>query len=85
MVAYNPLTSPPVGTRDQWEWQSVSLTDFDDQDNPSIPDPAYYQQIMAWEPVRACLMGTSYLRQNAARYLLLTTSRSWPGSRSAPA
>ena len=82
MVAYNPLTSPPVGTRDQWEWQSVSLTDFDDQDNPSIPDPAYYQQIMAWEPVRACLMGTSYLRQNAARYLPqqpMELDASWQG------
>jgi hypothetical protein len=82
MVAYNPLTSPPVGTRDQWEWQSVSLTDFDDQDNPSIPDPAYYQQVMAWEPVRACLEGTSYLRQNAARYLPqqpMELDASWQG------
>ena len=82
MVAYNPLTSPPVGTRDQWEWQSVSLTDFDDQDNPSIPDPAYYQQVMAWEPVRACLEGTSYLRQNASRYLPqqpMELDASWQG------
>ena len=82
MVAYNPLTSPPVGTRDQWEWQSVSLTDFDDQDNPSIPDPAYYQQIMAWEPIRAVLGGTSYLRQNAARYLPqqpMELDASWQG------
>jgi hypothetical protein len=82
MVAYNPLNSPPVGTRDQWEWQSVSLTDFDDQDNPSIPDPAYYQQVMAWEPVRACLEGTSYLRQNAARYLPqqpMELDASWQG------
>ena len=82
MVAYNPLTSPPVGTRDQWEWQSVSLTDFDDQDNPSIPDPAYYQQVMAWEPIRAVLEGTSYLRQNAARYLPqqpMELDASWQG------
>jgi hypothetical protein len=82
MVAYNPLTSPPVGSRDQWEWQSVSLTDFDDQDNPSIPDPAYYQQVMAWEPIRAVLEGTSYLRQNAARYLPqqpMELDASWQG------
>ena len=69
MVAYNPLNSPPVGTRDQLNWQLASLSDYGDKDDPSIPDPAYWAQTLAWEPVRACLEGTSYLRLNAARYL----------------
>ena len=69
MVAYNPLTSPPVGTRDQLNWQLASLSDFADQDDPSVPDPAYWQQSIWWEPIRACLEGTAYLRTNAARYL----------------
>jgi hypothetical protein len=69
MVAHNPLNSPPVGTRDQLNWQLASLSDYGDKDDPSIPDPAYWQQAMTWQPVRACLEGTSYLRLNAAQYL----------------
>ena len=69
MVAHNPLNSPPVGTRDQLNWQLASLSDYGDKDDPSIPDPAYWQQSMTWAPVRACLEGTSYLRLNAAQYL----------------
>lgn len=38
-------------------------------DDPSIPDPAYWQQAIWWEPIRACLEGTAYLRANADRYL----------------
>jgi len=37
---------------------------------------------MAWEPVRACLEGTSYLRQNASRYLPqqpMELDASWQG------
>ena len=82
MVLYNPLAAPYVGNRDQWDWQSISLQDYDDQDNPSIPDPVYYQQVMAWEPIRACLEGTAYLRQNAARYLPqqpMELDASWQG------
>ena len=82
MVLYNPLAAPYVGNRDQWDWQSISLQDYDDQDNPSIPDPIYYQQVMAWEPIRACLEGTTYLRQNAARYLPqqpMELDASWQG------
>ena len=66
---YNPLNSPPVGTRDQLNWQVAQLSDYADKDDPSVPDPAYWAQTLAWEPVRACLEGTAYLRANAARYL----------------
>ena len=66
---YNPLQPPPVGTRDQLNWQVAQLGDFADQDDPSIPTGAYWAQTLAWEPVRACLEGTAYLRANAARYL----------------
>ena len=66
---YNPLNSPPVGTRDQLNWQVAQLSDYADKDDPSVPDPAYWAQKLAWEPVRACLEGTAYLRANAARYL----------------
>ena len=66
---YNPLQPPPVGTRDQLNWQVAQLGDFADQDDPSIPTGAYWAQTIAWEPIRACLEGTAYLRANAARYL----------------
>jgi hypothetical protein len=70
MVAYNPLNSPPVGSRDWGNWQgATSVGNFTDADDPSVPDPAYWQQTAAWEPIKAVLAGTSYLRQNAARYL----------------
>ena len=66
---YNPLQSPPVGTRDQLNWQVAQLSEYSDQDDPSIPDGQYWQQAIWWEPIRACLEGTAYLRTNAARYL----------------
>ena len=68
-TAHNPLSPPPVGTPDLLNWQQVSLSSFADKDDPSIPDGAYWQQAIWWEPIRACLEGTSYLRANAERYL----------------
>ena len=38
-------------------------------EDPSIPDPAYHQLQLWWEPIRACLEGTSFLRMNSNRYL----------------
>ena len=82
MVAHNPLNSPPVGTRDQLNWQLASLSDYGDKDDPSIPTGAYWQQAIWWEPIRAALEGTQYIRANAARYLpqnTLELDDSWQG------
>ena len=68
-TAHNPLLPPSVGTPDILNWQQVSLSSFSDKDDPSIPDGAYWQQAIWWEPIRACLEGTAYLRANADRYL----------------
>ena len=38
-------------------------------DDPSAPDPIYWAMATQWEPIRACLEGTQYLRINAERYL----------------
>jgi hypothetical protein len=38
-------------------------------DDPSSVDPLYWQMSQWWAPIRACVEGTQYLRDNAIRYL----------------
>jgi hypothetical protein len=38
-------------------------------DDPSCIDPLCWQMSQWWEPIRACIEGTQYLRQHATRYL----------------
>jgi len=64
------VASIPVGSRDWTNWQgAVSVNDFSDADDPSVPTAEYWHQTAKWEPVRACLEGTAYIRANANRYL----------------
>jgi len=64
------VASIPVGSRDWTNWQgAVSVNDFTDADDPSVPTAEYWHQTAKWEPVRACLEGTAYIRANANRYL----------------
>ena len=64
------VASIPVGSRDWNNWQgAVSVNDFSDADDPSVPTAEYWHQTAKWEPVRACLEGTAYIRANANRYL----------------
>ena len=48
---------------------AVSNSDRLDKDDPSVPDPIYWVMASHWEPVRACMQGTQYLRLNADRFL----------------
>jgi hypothetical protein len=66
----DPLGIPQVGPYrlDGWE-RGTTLAGFSDPEDPSIPDGAYWQLCLWWEPIRACLEGTAYLRANSHRYL----------------
>jgi hypothetical protein len=66
----DPLGIPQVGPYrlDGWE-RGTTLAGFSDPEDPSIPDGAYWQLALWWEPIRACLEGTAYLRANSHRYL----------------
>jgi hypothetical protein len=64
------VASIPVGSRDWTNWQgATSVGNFTDADDPSVPTAEYWHQTAKWEPVRACLEGTAYIRANANRYL----------------
>jgi len=66
----DPLGIPQVGPYrlDGWE-RGTTLAGFSDPEDPSIPDGQYWQLCLWFEPIRACLEGTSYLRANSHRYL----------------
>jgi hypothetical protein len=69
-MSIDPLLIPQVGpyTLNGWE-RGTTLAGFSDPEDPSIPDGQFWQLALCWEPVRACLEGTSYLRANSHRYL----------------
>lgn len=69
-MAIDPLSRPQVGPVDLSKFEGV-LSTYTDQDyeDPSIPDPIFWQQSVWWEPIRACLEGLDYLKANSARYL----------------
>jgi len=67
MPALNPLDQPTVGSNEPIDWRNTFQTT--DPEDPSVPDPFYWQQVLWWEPIRACLEGTDYLKRNCARYL----------------
>jgi Domain of unknown function (DUF4055) len=50
-------------------WLGAQSRNAVDDNDPSIPDPLYWAMAMGWEPIRACMEGTQYLRRNADRYL----------------
>jgi hypothetical protein len=66
----DPLGIPQVGPYrlDGWE-RGTTLAGFSDPEDPSIPDGQHWQLCLWWEPIRACLEGTAYLRANSHRYL----------------
>jgi hypothetical protein len=70
MTTYDPLSRPQVGPYPYLsEGYATTLAGFSDPEDPSIPDASFWQLAMWWEPIRACLEGTSYLRTNCHRYL----------------
>jgi hypothetical protein len=70
MTTYDPLSRPQVGPYPyQSEGYSTTLAGFTDPEDPSVPDGSYWALCQWWEPIRACLEGTSYLRTNCHRYL----------------
>lgn len=60
--SFNPVIA------DGWTGRASS-TGNTSGDDPSVPDPQYWAMAQRWEPVRACMEGTQYLRQNASRFL----------------
>ena len=53
-----------------------------DADAVNEPDPIYYTMSARWEPIRACLEGTEYLRMHADVFLPqnpLELAESWQG------
>ena len=64
------VASIPVGSRDWTNWQgAVSVNDFSDADDPSVPTAEYWHQLAKLGPVKACLEGTAYIQANSGRYL----------------
>ena len=65
MALPDPVSNDPYAAG----WLGAQSRNAVDDNDPSIPDPLYWAMAMGWEPIRACMEGTQYLRRNADRYL----------------